>query len=561
MKKLITVLLFFTTLGVFGQSSPNLPVVIPPTPQAAAYARYGEIPVGHTTGVPQIDIPIYTLSTGKIDIPISISYHAAGFRVDDISSPVGLGWVLNAGGVITRSIEGLADFERPFNDPDPTHTFSTLRIPLKTKEAVDSAKAGTLLLFNNIVNLGHYSHWDEWDALFLQQRHYYDTRSDRYYYNFLDKSGTARYDVYTDELKTIPYDPLKLNRISDTKYEVTDTKGIKYEFAETDTTFIQGNGAKITGWYLTKIIYPGMETDPVIFTYKRGPSYWNYHVTQLSYSLSHSIPVGMGVSGLPESGTYNYIQNSDMYYQSPLLTTISWRNVTISFNYDATTRLDHYNPNGSGKKLERLTGIIIKHGTTIIKQVTLDNNHYFGDNYKNYRMKLESIKFKGNSGQIAEEYSFGYNNVLGLPQYKMYDIACHEDYWGYWNGTSSQPSAYFPTVFADQLSSYGGNAINQHGKWYVWNTNRDPSEYYTKACILNKISYPTKGGTEFEYEINNPNNGENVGGLRLKKRINYSNATTITDTKEYEYSGYATEAINVNMFTNPAHYIHTYVSR
>ncbi|MDR0863863.1 MAG: hypothetical protein LBO74_02890 [Candidatus Symbiothrix sp.] len=552
MKKLITVLLFFTTLGVFGQSAPNLPVVIPPTPQAAAYARYGEIPVGHTTGVPQIDIPIYTLSTGKIDIPISISYHAAGFKVDDISSPVGLGWVLNAGGVITRSIEGLADYEE-----------NTLDIPLKSKEDVDAAKVGTLLLYNNIINLSHYSSWEYWESSFLQQHHYRDTQSDRYYYNFLDKSGTARYDVYTEELKTIPYDPLKFSRISNSKYEVTDTKGIKYEFAETDTT-----SGKVTGWYLTKIVYPGMENDPVIFTYKRGTPYWDYHATQISTSLYHNIiPPGSGgtVSGLPESRTNNYIQSSGMYYQSPLLTTITWRNVTISFDY-AVDRLDHSESNSLAKKMERLTGIVIKHGANIIKQVSIDNNHYFGDDYKNYRMKLESIKFKGNSDQPEEIYSFGYNTANGLPQYKKYDLACHEDYWGYWNGTSSTNDAYFSTDIVNRLTTSGHEINSKQSKWYVWSANRNPSENNTKSCILKEIIYPSKGKTEFEYELNSvsgayqsqiANNGK-VGGLRLKKRINYLNGTTVSDIKEYEYSGYATAPIDITMFIGPTHYIHTY---
>jgi hypothetical protein len=107
-------LLFFTTLGASSQNTapPTLPTVIPPSPQAAQFARYGEIPVGHTTGVPQIEVPIYTLSTGWIDIPISISYHASGFRPRDIPSPVGLGWVLNAGGLLSRSVEVTSDYKK-----------------------------------------------------------------------------------------------------------------------------------------------------------------------------------------------------------------------------------------------------------------------------------------------------------------------------------------------------------------------------------------------------------------------------------------------------------------
>ena len=35
--------------------------VVHPSPQAAAYARYGEYPVDYSTGVPKIEIPLYTL--------------------------------------------------------------------------------------------------------------------------------------------------------------------------------------------------------------------------------------------------------------------------------------------------------------------------------------------------------------------------------------------------------------------------------------------------------------------------------------------------------------------
>ena len=38
--------------------------VIHPSPQSAAYARYGEYPVDYSTGVPRIEIPLYTLDTG-----------------------------------------------------------------------------------------------------------------------------------------------------------------------------------------------------------------------------------------------------------------------------------------------------------------------------------------------------------------------------------------------------------------------------------------------------------------------------------------------------------------
>jgi hypothetical protein len=82
---------------------------VPPSPDAAALGKYGQYPVSMPNGLVQIDIPVYTIKLPLIQVPISISYHPSGIKVDEISSVVGLGWALNAGGVITRSVRGLPD--------------------------------------------------------------------------------------------------------------------------------------------------------------------------------------------------------------------------------------------------------------------------------------------------------------------------------------------------------------------------------------------------------------------------------------------------------------------
>src|ERR1700744_1854718 len=86
------------------QTSLNLPNITPPAPTAQNFMRYGEIPVDYSTGVPSISVPIYTVKSRQLSLPISISYHASGIKVDDKSSVIGLGWVLNCGGLITETI-------------------------------------------------------------------------------------------------------------------------------------------------------------------------------------------------------------------------------------------------------------------------------------------------------------------------------------------------------------------------------------------------------------------------------------------------------------------------
>lgn len=80
-----------------------------PAPNAAALGKYGDIPVSYFTGVPNVSIPIYTVQDGALSLPISLSYHAAGVKVGELASWVGLNWSLNAGGMITRTVMGIPD--------------------------------------------------------------------------------------------------------------------------------------------------------------------------------------------------------------------------------------------------------------------------------------------------------------------------------------------------------------------------------------------------------------------------------------------------------------------
>ena len=65
----------------------------PPVPTAAAFEKYGNIPVGGASGIPEINVPITVLKVKGFEWPISMSYHAGGIKPSEIASSVGLGWV------------------------------------------------------------------------------------------------------------------------------------------------------------------------------------------------------------------------------------------------------------------------------------------------------------------------------------------------------------------------------------------------------------------------------------------------------------------------------------
>ena len=113
--KIILILFLFWCPYLNAQYKPGslsngiIPQVTPSSPEASSLGKFGEWPVSEYTGVPNISVPIYTISVDGFQIPIQLSYHAGGVKMDEVSSWVGTNWTLNAGGSISRTIVGFPD--------------------------------------------------------------------------------------------------------------------------------------------------------------------------------------------------------------------------------------------------------------------------------------------------------------------------------------------------------------------------------------------------------------------------------------------------------------------
>lgn len=79
------------------------------TPAASSTGKAAESNVNYSNGTAAISYPIHTISELDLNLPISLSYQTGGIRVTDVASDVGLGWSLNVGGSIHRSVRGLPD--------------------------------------------------------------------------------------------------------------------------------------------------------------------------------------------------------------------------------------------------------------------------------------------------------------------------------------------------------------------------------------------------------------------------------------------------------------------
>ncbi|MEJ0101408.1 MAG: hypothetical protein WDO19_02125 [Bacteroidota bacterium] len=101
----------FINFSAFSQvTSPQVNYnVIPPSPDASSLGKFGDVPVSLYTGTPSINIPLMSLESSLLKTSLSLSYDAKGLKVSDFASRVGVGWSLQAGGVITRTVVGAPD--------------------------------------------------------------------------------------------------------------------------------------------------------------------------------------------------------------------------------------------------------------------------------------------------------------------------------------------------------------------------------------------------------------------------------------------------------------------
>src|SRR5690554_1065147 len=111
MKKCLVLFLLFMSICGFSQQI-AFPKIVPPSPTAYEFGKYGQVPVGMFTGTPSVSVPLYTYNTRNLSVPISLSYSSNGIKVDQLSTNVGLGWNFNAGGVITRIARDKMDEDR-----------------------------------------------------------------------------------------------------------------------------------------------------------------------------------------------------------------------------------------------------------------------------------------------------------------------------------------------------------------------------------------------------------------------------------------------------------------
>jgi len=437
----------------------NLPSMTPPSPNAISLGKYGDVPVGLYTGIPNINVPLYSIKVGNFTLPISLSYHSQGLKVEENAGWVGLGWSLNAGGTITRTVHGLPD-----DGPGGFWNY-----PNWTTDSVAALGAGTGAFFGGAL---------------------YDLQPDLFYFNFGSHSGKFMMDATSSHTAHfIPFENYRVSYqvnstlgVGITQFQMVDDDGIIYVFGAVETATDESATTNITtyhsAWYLTQIIAPA---GTINFNYVTDNTY-TYQTSEIDY-LNTDVTSQDNRFNPGYSGSQRYLS-----YSSPILSSISFPTGIINFNL-ASNRKDQ--PTASA-----VTGFTVSGLDGAIKHQFVFSESYFGNTAETQplstRLKLDSVtEISLTDNNQVKKYKFGYNNPAGVPiiQSKA------QDYWGFYNGQNGNTSllpALDPTV-------YGTFIAGQQGSFHG---NRSPSASAAMTGVLNSITYPTGGTSTFVYEGN-----------------------------------------------------------
>ena len=495
MKKIAFILIFLNALFCFGQTPDYMPRFFPLSPNAASLEKFDNFPVSHYTGVADISVPLYTVQSGDLEIPITLKYNSSGIRVTERASWVGLGWSLDAGPSITRKIMGNAD------DSGGGHGY-----------------------FDGYLKSEgyYYTFPDDISYLNYVSRNIFDTEPDIYSYNTLNSSGKFFFDgQHSFAVSKIPYSPDSIMYSFNTNgliFDLLDKSGNQYSFGKTTNAYdytysSETSSGGITSWHLDNLISAN-KSDTITFAYARQ----EYSTTD--YSYYYTIEDLQHQPSNPDnwaSSTHQQVHNSTIKESLP--STITFNGGKVEFVRSTTTRSDIT----GAKSLDSIkiySYNFSSHTYTLEKTIK-----FFYSYFSSNRLKLDSVRFYGSDNSLIDTYSFEYNTTVNLPT--IYTKQCDE--WGYYNGVTC---SMIPQTIIDVTYPSGSTVDKTIGNAM----NVDPVK--AQANILKKVYYPTGGYTEFEYESNRYTEGSVthlVGGLRIKSMKSYTSSTATPVVKTYSY--------------------------
>lgn len=481
----------------------TLPNMILPSPTAQVFQKFMGYRPDLSTGAINIEIPLYTLKINEFKLPFSLRYHTSGIKVNDISHPVGYGWAFSPGLRISRITMGRPDeiFNREIRHEDLSD-FKYLRNTQNdfTSEKIDSQY--------DIFTL----HLPSGNTTFL-----------------LEPSDNGWKALCVD----VPYKiEIIINNHNIEGFRVIDENNLTYEFGmdynHTEQTVFHNSDAQLlvnTSWVLKKIILPGNVTNNTIeFTWKRTSatpfvqrrnSKFHYYLTDkyFDYYLSGGCDTSPQ-TGFSEGGNSFEANTSSCLILEKVKCTTS----EIILLYDLIRDVSY----GETTEIPYLKSFAVNSNSSEILKTTF---LYGSGNEKNLLKELKTAD--------QAPYLFQYNSTFFDKRHGF-----SQDYWGYYNNKPNGGLVPSMTIKYSRSSQLG---------YAIGVADRSVNVEAMQAFMLKKITYPTGGYTEFEYEPHKfePYTGSDMiknnpilsigGGLRIKETRSTADLFSPTITKRYTY--------------------------
>lgn len=595
-KKIITMLalLLVSVLRAFCQPMPLLNV---PSPEVAGLGEYGMVPVGLYTGVPDISVPLHEMKVGGNSFSVTASYHLASVKPGMQEGCLGLGWSLQSGGYISRSVNGIYDEQMHADGYTPGYYANAYRLKGMTNEQFNEA---TKSIRSEVG--AHTS--------------YYELSADEFSFSFFGYSGTFFYNenggwtVVSDQDIRVEFNPAEgdgfihfkslLSRFNPgfwsnqgyndrffNRFTLVTPDGCRYEFGgikatEYSISYYNRSYSDLvaTTWRLSKIVTP----DNRVVTY-------DYEATDLLCDLRY-VPQSKVVydlycdPSLPSSGRNAMtgflvmpvrlasIETPDErisfdYFTDPVYGERFW-SMALGWNEDEYYPVDIFNiihdfdmkqfsvfmktplDYTSSPILQQSVRNNLKH--SVLHRIGIRNKHdvkrarsvYFDYTFNN-RRKVSLIASREGIPPLVPDYASAPGMLL-LRGYKVpVSLTPDKDpeYAFAYNADSPMPDSY-TNAETDYWGYYAGRnvsfaAIPEFKK-------PDPSLKYAQSDVLTEITYPTGGKSRFEYELNsysrvvdvshtrlNSQSGK-AGGLRVSAVSRHDAAGVLLDRKKYYYA-------------------------
>lgn len=460
--------------------SPQGYSAIPPPPEAASLMRYVDFPVSLFTGQPAVTLPVYVVREGSLELPITLSYHGGGVKVGELAGRVGLGWTLNTGGCVTRTVLGFPD-ECP-NNEKLEYGYARSSVPvglLSLREKFPQVwQMRKSVIARQLVN---YSLDAGYDQVFTASQcgaldeGRADMANDIFQFNCAGYSGTFVYNPDDSRMTLSTASPVTLSPAQlqgshlPSSFTLRDDVLNQFTFAEREDTrldFTYQRGGQsvadslyyISTWHLTEV--RNLAGDVIRFKYL--PAKKAREIRGLSQTLVKSTNDGTADPGTLHSSVQTVI------YREKLLDEIVTQSLRVKFTYDSSyDELVNISVFSQGDSVSPVESYQLGHSTLVLATENPITQQ------KIEKRSLRDLSRVGSDGEKITLYRFDYHvNDNINPHYLT-----SQDHWGFYNGSSA-------TTLLSSRSDRSSNVKN------------------AMNGVLTRISYATGGSTTFDWEGN-----------------------------------------------------------